>query len=78
MMDVAARRGFVLTSRSRPLTREDLRTQDLIVGMDAKNLRAVKAAAEYWAREDGAPELKELASSKLRLMSDYCASAHFP
>jgi protein-tyrosine-phosphatase len=42
MSAAAASRGVILTSKSRPLQPEDLSKFDYIVGMDPKNLRAMK------------------------------------
>ncbi len=41
----AARRGYRLTHRSRPVRRSDFSDFDLIVGMDASNLSRLKAMA---------------------------------
>ncbi len=43
MQDTAARRGYTLTSISRPFTPEDFDRFDLIVAMDRENLRDVRA-----------------------------------
>lgn len=65
MTATAARRGVTLTSRSRPLTPEDLDKFDLLVGMDPKNLRAIDTAAKAWNKEPPTTVL----------MSDFCADA---
>lgn len=42
MTAAASDRGVKLTSRSRPLRPADLQEYDYIIGMDPKNLRAMK------------------------------------
>lgn len=42
MTQAASARGIRLTSKSRPLNPEDLTDYDYIIGMDAKNLDAMK------------------------------------
>jgi protein-tyrosine phosphatase len=51
LLSAAARkRGVFLTSRSRPLKPLDLSHFSYIIGMDAKNERAITQAAEYWLK----------------------------
>ena len=49
MTEAARARGITLTSRSRPLTPQDLADFDYIVGMDHENLAAIYRAAAHWA-----------------------------
>lgn len=70
MTQVASARGVVLTSRSRPLTPSDLSEFDVILGMDASNLAAIKRAAKYW-EEQGLIEQGIEYASKIELMTDY-------
>ncbi|RHX97319.1 hypothetical protein DYB37_005259 [Aphanomyces astaci] len=48
MKKEAKKRGYHLTSRSRPLVPDDLRTFDHIICMDGNNVRAVMEAAKFW------------------------------
>ena len=48
MTAAAAARNVRLTSRSRPLTPDDLRSFDRILTMDAANERAVERAVAHW------------------------------
>ncbi|MCD8031073.1 MAG: low molecular weight phosphotyrosine protein phosphatase [Bacteroides sp.] len=57
----AARRGYELTHRSRPVTTDDFYRFDLILGMDDRNLQDL---------HDRAPSLEE--QSKIGRMTDYC------
>lgn len=57
----AARRGYELVHRSRPVTTDDFFDFDLIVGMDARNMDDLR---------ERAPSPAEL--DKLRLMTDFC------
>jgi len=57
----ASRRGYNLTSRSRPVTREDFEQFDLIIGMDEDNIVFLQAKA-YGVN----------ALHKVRLMTDFC------
>mmetsp|Transcript_14993 Transcript_14993/g.32558 ORF Transcript_14993/g.32558 Transcript_14993/m.32558 type:complete len:138 (+) Transcript_14993:159-572(+) len=66
MMQVAAARGVTLTSRSRPLNREDLHKFDVIVGMDSSNVTAIKEAARFWGAE-----FATLADAKTVPISNY-------
>ncbi|KAK9844116.1 hypothetical protein WJX81_004866 [Elliptochloris bilobata] len=74
-MTVAAReRGISLTSRSRPLTPQDLADFDHIIGMDHENIAAIHRAAAHWgASKTVAAEYK----SKVRLMSEFLRSSRF-
>ncbi len=49
MIASASKRNVHLTSRSRPLTPEDLQNFDYILGMDYENIAAIQVAADYWA-----------------------------
>jgi protein-tyrosine-phosphatase len=70
----AKKRGVLLTSRSRPLEPVDLSKFDYIIGMDAKNLRAIKEAGEYWQAKQmgGAGAVPVDFSSRVSLMTDFC------
>jgi protein-tyrosine phosphatase len=57
----AARRGYSLTHRSRPVTSDDFERFDLIVGMDDSNIAALQE------RAPSAADLK-----KICRMTDYC------
>lgn len=57
----AARRGYNLTHRSRPVTTDDFREFDLIIGMDDRNIDDLR---------DRAPSLE--ACNKIHRMTDYC------
>ncbi|WP_300285554.1 low molecular weight protein-tyrosine-phosphatase [uncultured Alistipes sp.] len=57
----AARRGYRLTSISRPVTTQDFDRFDLIVGMDDSNIRDLTRKA---SREEGRAEI--------RRMTDFC------
>ncbi len=57
----AARRGYVLTHRSRPVRAEDFHRFDLIIGMDDRNIEDLK---------ERAPSVEEW--KKIRRMADYC------
>ena len=48
MKKAASKRGYNLTSRSRPLTKNDFDQFDLILGMEQKNVDAIEEAAHYW------------------------------
>ncbi|KAH9183294.1 hypothetical protein AeNC1_014732 [Aphanomyces euteiches] len=67
MKKEAKKRGYHLTSRSRPLQRDDLHRFDYIICMDDNNVAAVKEAASFWGAD-----YVELASSKVSRMTDYC------
>ncbi|KAG2447974.1 hypothetical protein HYH02_007003 [Chlamydomonas schloesseri] len=69
----ARKRGVLLTSRSRPLAPLDFSRFDYIVGMDAKNIRAIRTAADYWrVRPMGADKVPEAYGQRLSLMTSYC------
>ena len=57
----AARRGYTLTHRSRPVTTDDLYDFDLIIGMDDRNVDDLR---------ERAPGVEE--ETKIRRMADYC------
>lgn len=67
----AARRGYNLTHRSRPVRTQDFYHFDLIIGMDDRNIDDLK---------DRAPSIEE--SNKIRRMTDFCVqmshSDHVP
>lgn len=57
----AARRGYTLTHRSRPVTTDDFYDFDLIIGMDDRNVDDLC---------ERAPGVEE--ETKIRRMADYC------
>ena len=57
----AARRGYQLVHRSRPVTTDDFYEFDLIIGMDDRNIQDLK---------DRAPSLE--AEKKIFRMTDFC------
>ena len=57
----AARRGYTLTHRSRPVTTDDFYDFDLIIGMDDRNVDDLR---------ERAPGMEE--ETKIRRMADYC------
>lgn len=57
----AARRGYTLTHRSRPVTTDDFYDFDLIIGMDDRNVDDLR---------ERAPGVEE--ETKIRRMADYC------
>ena len=65
----ASKRGIEITSRSRPLTPDDLQSFDLIIAMDAKNVAAINEAYEYW-RSKGKLVPDEI-KNKVMLITDY-------
>ncbi|KAG2431203.1 hypothetical protein HXX76_009731 [Chlamydomonas incerta] len=70
----ARKRGVLLTSRSRPLAPLDFGRFDYIVGMDAKNIRAIRTAADYWrVRPMGADTVPQSYGERLSLMTAYCS-----
>ncbi|EFN58713.1 hypothetical protein CHLNCDRAFT_19837 [Chlorella variabilis] len=78
MTATARGRGVTLTSRSRPLTPQDLAEFDHIIGMDASNLAAIKRAAEHWrANGGGAAPVPADYGAKLSLMTDYLRGTQF-
>ncbi|RLN67042.1 hypothetical protein BBP00_00001856 [Phytophthora kernoviae] len=68
MTKEAKKRGYIMTSRSRPLTKSDFDDFDYIICMEDKNRNAVLEAAEAWG---GAP-CKDLAAKKISMMTTYC------
>eukprot|EP00195_Chlamydomonas_chlamydogama_P002419 CAMPEP_0202922516 /NCGR_PEP_ID=MMETSP1392-20130828/77963_1 /ASSEMBLY_ACC=CAM_ASM_000868 /TAXON_ID=225041 /ORGANISM="Chlamydomonas chlamydogama, Strain SAG 11-48b" /LENGTH=203 /DNA_ID=CAMNT_0049616145 /DNA_START=285 /DNA_END=896 /DNA_ORIENTATION=+ len=73
MTATAKRRGVFLTSRSRPLSPLDLSRFDYIIGMDAKNMRAIQVAADYWlGRKASSPPVPSDYKSRVSLMTTYC------
>ena len=65
----AQRRGVHITSRSRPLTPEDLTSFDLILAMDANNVAAIKEAHKHW--QSKGMSVPDDLSGKVKLMTDY-------
>ena len=57
----AARRGYTLTHRSRPVTTDDFYEFDLILGMDDRNIDDLR---------ERAPGIEE--EKKIHRMADYC------
>ena len=57
----AARRGYTLTHRSRPVPTDDFYDFDLIIGMDDRNVDDLR---------ERAPGVEE--ETKIRRMADYC------
>lgn len=53
MTDAARVRNITLTSRSRPVTPQDLADFDYIIGMDHENIAAIHRAATHWATSKG-------------------------
>jgi protein-tyrosine phosphatase len=70
MTKEAKKRGYVMTSRSRPLSPQDIEQFDYIICMEDKNTAAVLEAAEAW----GGASCRDLAKSKICMMTDYCKS----
>ncbi|OWZ23986.1 Protein tyrosine phosphatase [Phytophthora megakarya] len=68
MTKEAKKRGYVMTSRSRPLTQKDIDEFDFIICMESKNKAAVLEAAEAW----GGASCRDLADQKISMMTDYC------
>lgn len=68
MIKEAKKRGYIMTSRSRPLTKQDITDFDYIVCMDNANKVAVFEAAEAW----GGVSCVDVAKSKISMMTDYC------
>jgi len=75
MTRAASARNVFLTSRSRPLKPQDFDRFDFIVGMDEKNIQAIKTAMRHWKSlskyDQVMPPLEEC-EAKLRLMTRYC------
>ena len=61
MRSHAMKRGYKLTSRSRPVEYDDFRKFDLIIGMDDSNINNLKRMVSN-------PELQQ----KIRRMTDFC------
>ena len=61
MMRHASRRGYRLTSVSRPVKDDDFRRFDLIIGMDANNIRDLQRRAP-----------QPSAQHKIRQMTEFC------
>jgi len=57
----AAKRGYNLTHRSRPVIVADFNRFDLIIGMDEQNVRGLKQLAPT-----------QIHKGKIKLMTDYC------
>lgn len=68
MTKEAKKRGYIMTSRSRPLHKSDIDDFDYIICMDGKNKAAVLEAAEAW----GGASCRDLADHKISMMTDYC------
>lgn len=68
MTQVAAARGVRLTSKSRPLRPTDLSEFDVILGMDAANMAAIKRAAEHWK---GTHDVPADYTARLALVTDF-------
>jgi protein-tyrosine phosphatase len=78
MTRVARERGVHLTSISRSLRPSDLLEFDVVLGMDATNIRAIKTAAEHWrGGGNGSSVVPEDYQTKLGLMTDYLTTAKF-
>lgn len=58
----AQRRGYMLTHRSRPVTREDFEMFDIIIGMDNQNIRGLNSIARTDAHK-----------AKIKRITDYCS-----
>ncbi len=61
MRSHAARRGYLLTHRSRPVSNDDFYYYDLVIGMDDMNIENLQRMA---------PDTDSL--SKIHRMTDYC------
>jgi len=72
MTAVAKERGVKLTSRSRPLTPEDLNTFDYIMAMDYDNVTAIFRAADYWSTSGKEVPPRSEVEGKVRRMATYC------
>ena len=62
----AKKRGYSITHSSRPITLHDFEYFDLILGMDAQNMRALKSRAPQGTEH------------KLRLITNYCEKFLLP
>ncbi|KAI9911467.1 hypothetical protein PsorP6_008938 [Peronosclerospora sorghi] len=65
-------RGYIMTSRSRPLKKQDIERFDYIICMDNDNKTAVIEAAEAW----GGASCRDCADRKISMMTSYCRSFH--
>lgn len=65
MREATARRGYVLQSRARQISRQDLERFDLIVAMDQENLADIRQLDPYGRYVD-----------KLRLLCDFIPDSH--
>ena len=65
MRNHALKRGYKLTSRSRPVVYDDFNKFDLIIGMDDSNINNLKRMAPD-------PESQQ----KIKQMTDYCRHYH--
>lgn len=74
MQAAAKNRNVHLTSRSRPLTPNDLTSFDYIIGMDDSNIEAITTAARYWSQKH---EVPTDISSKVSKMTQYLRSDTF-
>lgn len=74
MARAARRRGYDLTSRSRPLAPEDLEHSALVVGMEEANLQAIREAARHW---QAAGVLAPAFPAPLALLPDFVREPRF-
>eukprot|EP01024_Parvocaulis_polyphysoides_P040621 TRINITY_DN37010_c0_g1_i1.p1 TRINITY_DN37010_c0_g1~~TRINITY_DN37010_c0_g1_i1.p1 ORF type:complete len:275 (-),score=24.44 TRINITY_DN37010_c0_g1_i1:198-935(-) len=82
MQKHAKERGLKLTSRSRPLCREDLSKFDYILTMDSMNREDIITATDFWIRLDSTNsngnnnsqnvQIPENYKEKVSQMTDYC------
>uniref|UniRef100_M4BMI6 Phosphotyrosine protein phosphatase I domain-containing protein n=1 Tax=Hyaloperonospora arabidopsidis (strain Emoy2) TaxID=559515 RepID=M4BMI6_HYAAE len=70
MIKEAQKRGYSMTSRSRPLVKEDIDEVDHIICMDKHNKTAVLEAADAW----GGASCRRVAASKISMMTSYCTT----
>jgi protein-tyrosine phosphatase len=63
----ASKRGYHLTSRSQPLSPEDLEHFDLILAMDRQNVADILEAAAFWG-----PKALDNAKRKTKLLCSFC------
>lgn len=71
MQYAAEKRGYNLTSRSRPLCKDDFTTFHYIVAMDDSNVDAINVAKQAW----GVEEEEENTNGKVMLMNDFSSDA---
>ncbi|KAL3718284.1 hypothetical protein ACJRO7_003424 [Eucalyptus globulus] len=69
MRTAAKRRGFEITSTSRPIRAADFRDFDLILAMDKQNREDILEAFNRWKFRETLPED---AHKKVKLMCSYC------